>query len=219
MIHHQPEAGRLSLIAVETFGRHLGGAGQNDGGEDAATAAARVRVYVTGAEEWRGYKTWPPSSDPCIFSILKGGRIIDWQGGDAKGGGGVPVPDYRALRKGSASFERLLSEDAKGLPCESVYENVSSYVYDPEDPTPGLGGCSFNPWNSGAVDCRSAGPAFPSVATTLSQPSPKTVVSCTGCLLRAAVWCEDMAFAWLSNRFVRKAVASSRILEHLIQRS
>jgi predicted acyl esterase len=163
----------MSLIVLETFGRHLGGAGQNDGGEDAATAAARVRVYVTGAEEWRGYKTWPPTSDPCVFSILKGGRIIDLQGGDARGEGGAYVPDYRALRKGSASFERLLSEDARGLPCESVYENVSSYVYDPEDPTPGLGGCSFNPWNSGAVDCRSAGPPFPSFATIFLSASPQ----------------------------------------------
>lgn len=132
----------------------MGPAGGNGGGEDAATAAARVRVYVTGAEEWRGYKCWPPASDPCIFSILKGGRIIDCHGGGGAGVAGAAMPDYPALRKSSESFERLVSADALGLPCESIYDDVSSYVYDPEDPTPGLGGCSFNPWNSGAVDSR-----------------------------------------------------------------
>ena len=29
---------------------------------------------------------------------------------------------------------------------------ITTYIYDPMDPTPALGGCSFNPWNSGAVD-------------------------------------------------------------------
>jgi len=73
-----------------------------DGAPPAPPRPDRVRVFVTGAEEWRGLPDWPPAAHHRTWYLAAGGRLAD----DA------------AAENGS----------------------VTTFRYDPMDPTPSVGG-------------------------------------------------------------------------------
>ncbi len=82
---------------------------------------APVQLFLMGANEWRGYSAWPPTeAENCIFYLGSGGHA------NTTNGDGVLVP-------------------------ESPSEQMSdSYVYDPENPSPGS---PFEPMFDGMTNC------------------------------------------------------------------
>ncbi|WP_436535839.1 CocE/NonD family hydrolase [Actinoplanes sp. HUAS TT8] len=98
------------------------------------TRADRVKVYVTGAEEWRGYAAWPPPA-----------QATDW------------------LLQPEGGLDRYAAPNSA----------PSTYVYDPADPTPALGGPALAP-NSGPVD-NSAHEDRADVLTFTSAALPQAV--------------------------------------------
>jgi predicted acyl esterase len=74
-----------------------------------------VRVFVTGANEWRDFGSWPPASESLVS------RYLDSDG---------------HANTGSGSGRLLASAD--------VASGADSFVYDPNDPVPTVGGPLFH---------------------------------------------------------------------------
>ena len=110
-------------ITLHEYARTMGKAAP----PDEPNQGLPVQVYVMGAEEWRAYADWPPTSTTST-----------WLLGEASPGRGA------LLREGEESA-------AAGGPGSDL-AGYSEYVYDPADPTPSRGGASFNPFNMGSVD-------------------------------------------------------------------
>jgi uncharacterized protein len=86
-------------------------------GEDSSAAAdaAPVRYYVMGENRWAGALTWPPKHKPTAWH----------------------------LRSGGAANSRL-GDGALSL-AEPGPEPADSFLYDPEDPVPSVGGRTLAP--------------------------------------------------------------------------
>ncbi|MFC7533756.1 CocE/NonD family hydrolase [Actinoplanes sp. GCM10030250] len=139
-----------------------------------STRAAPVRAYLTGADQWHDLATWPPpGSTVTPFHLQPGGRLgpsLPSGGGREPSlppGGGLEPP----LPSGGGLEPPLPSG---GGPGPSLPEGgVTSYVYDPADPTPAVGGPSLQP-DSGPVD-NAAHERRADVAVFRGEPLPAAV--------------------------------------------
>ncbi|SDS95213.1 hypothetical protein SAMN04488543_2705 [Friedmanniella luteola] len=95
--------------ALDWLAEHLGGAGNRH-------RPSPVRVFVTGAGEWRSLPAWPPATEEHVLHLQPGGGLAV----DAPPPGSPP----------------------------------STFVYDPADPTPAVGGRVINPQRGGYRDNR-----------------------------------------------------------------
>lgn len=99
---------------------------------------AAVRIYVTGAREWRELETWPPPG-----SVSR--RL--WLGGGGRLGEAEPAPAGEAAPDGEPAREAAPAGEAASAgepaPAEEPAAGDSApdrYRYDPARPTPALGG-------------------------------------------------------------------------------
>lgn len=97
-----------------------------------------VRLYVMGRDAWREFDSWPPESQPLAYFLHHNQSSME----DTAGG--------------------LSLQPAGG---DQV---VDTYIYDPYDPTPAVGGAVMN-FSAGAVDNRDL-EARPDVLTFTSEP-------------------------------------------------
>jgi putative CocE/NonD family hydrolase len=97
-------AGQVTREALEWFDHCF---------DDEASRAGRVRVCVTGSDEWRTLDDWPPATSPVELHL---------------------------------ATDRLVEE-----PDDAGH---TTFVFDPADPTPALGGRRIDPTGAGAKDNR-----------------------------------------------------------------
>lgn len=97
-----------------------------------------VRLYVMGRDAWREFDSWPPESQPLAYFLHHNQSSLQ----DTAGG--------------------LSPQPAGG---DQV---VDTYTYDPNNPTPAVGGAVMN-YSAGAVDNRDL-EARPDVLTFTSEP-------------------------------------------------
>jgi uncharacterized protein len=96
-----------------------------------------VRVYLTGAREWRGLRAWPPPTTPQRWRLGPAGRLV------VDGESGPPTAEPPA-RPGPPSADEQAEQAAAPL---------ATFRYDPADPTPAVGGRLLTP-DAGARDNR-----------------------------------------------------------------
>jgi putative CocE/NonD family hydrolase len=66
------DAGVAAAESLAWLGEHL----PVGDGPPAAARPDRVRVFVTGAEEWHGLPDWPPPTTPRTWYLADGGRLV-----------------------------------------------------------------------------------------------------------------------------------------------
>ena len=96
------------------------------GADNGVTNQPKVRAYMTGANQWRSYDSWPPKQIDYVPYYLDSGGSANSLRGDGR------LTTARPARAGSDSF-----------------------VYDPAHPVPSLGGsvCCFSPsFQAGSFD-------------------------------------------------------------------
>ena len=97
--------GVISRESLEWLDEHLAG-------QEKASRPKPVRLFLTGADEWREYEAWPP--DPALtkeYFLQEGGSL-----------GGTPL------------------------------DGISTFTYDPSNPTPAVAGRLLHPRHAGAKD-------------------------------------------------------------------
>jgi putative CocE/NonD family hydrolase len=114
-------AGLINRESVDWLDEHLAGDGKR-------RRSSPVRVFVTGADEWRDYPQWPPAPGEQLFHL----------------------------------------DDAAGLSA-SPGSGASTFIYDPSDPTPAVGGRMISRRHGGVKDNKAL-EARADVLTFTSQP-------------------------------------------------
>jgi putative CocE/NonD family hydrolase len=66
-------AGLITELSIDWLGEHLG-----DGGPVARTKP--VRIFVTGAGEWRDYPEWPPPAREHVYFLDRRGNLAEAEG-------------------------------------------------------------------------------------------------------------------------------------------
>jgi putative CocE/NonD family hydrolase len=102
-------AGVIMEETLDWLGAHLAGT-------DRLHRSSQVRIFVTGAHEWRSAAEWPPATEDRVLYLQPDGGL-----GEARPASGG---------------------------------NPSTFIYDPANPTPGIGGQLINPVRGGYRDNR-----------------------------------------------------------------
>jgi len=133
-----------------------------------------VRLELGGGGGWRGYSAWPPEeSEPLTLFLAPGGALHHPSqcGADSNSTGGA------------ANGPKGNVNGSKGGAGE---EEVWSYVYDPSDPTPSIGGPSFNAFNAGVK------------------------------LMRPLEWCRDVLTFDLTPRLTEDVIVVGEVMAHIL---
>ncbi len=140
-------AGVVSRETLSWLDEHLAGA-------TGRRRRAPVRVYLTGAREWRALPQWPPTTTTRDWRLAPG-RLVDEPAA-------APAAQQPAGREAQAAVARsagagpivdvppMSPPEAGGTAAGAA---VATFRYDPADPTPAVGGRLLTP-DAGVRDNR-----------------------------------------------------------------
>ena len=114
------------------------------GEDNGVVGGPRVDYFVMGLGQWRTARDWP----------LPGTRFQPWylaSGGHAASlmGDGVLTPEPPSRQTAGEGVRHALNEFGAAQPAASASAPTDSFVYDPANPVPSLGGHSCCAWTSG----------------------------------------------------------------------